>query len=72
MSQCHIAATLAMQYTLQTAKNKDKTGVMRVLGVLAQNIKGRMKMLEIGQQLELLKLFVYKAIMLTFFLVCHF
>jgi len=40
VSQCPIAATLAMQYTLQTAKNKDKTGIMRVLGVLAQNIKG--------------------------------
>ena len=36
-----------MQYTLQTAKNKDKTGVMRVLGVLAQNIKGRVKMMKI-------------------------
>ena len=29
-----------MQYTLQAAKAKDKTGVMRVLGVLAQNIRG--------------------------------
>ncbi len=36
-----------MQYTLQTAKNKDKTGVMRVLGVLAQNIKGSVKMIKI-------------------------
>jgi len=34
-----IATTLAMQYTLQTARNKDKTGLMRVLGILAQNIK---------------------------------
>ena len=29
-----------MQYTLQTTKAKDKTGLMRVLGVLAQNIRG--------------------------------
>jgi len=35
-----IAAALAMQYTLQTAKAKDKTGLMRVLGILAQHIRG--------------------------------
>jgi len=35
-----IAATMAMQYTLQTCKNKDKTGLMRVLGILSQNIRG--------------------------------
>jgi len=35
-----IAATLAMQYTLQTAKAKDKVGLMRVLGILGQNIRG--------------------------------
>ena len=29
-----------MQYTLQTARSKDKTGLMRVLGILAQNIRG--------------------------------
>ena len=29
-----------MQYTLQTTRNKDKTGLMRVLGILAQNIRG--------------------------------
>jgi len=35
-----IAATMAMQYTLQTGKAKDKTGLMRVLGILSQNIRG--------------------------------
>ena len=35
-----VAATLAMHYTLQTAKNKDRTGVMRVLGILANSVKG--------------------------------
>ena len=35
-----IAAAMAMQYTLQTTKAKDKTGLMRVLGILAQNIRG--------------------------------
>ena len=35
-----IAATMAMQYTLQTCKSKDKTGLMRVLGILSQNIRG--------------------------------
>lgn len=39
VSQCPIAATLAMQYTLQTCRNKDRIGLMRVLGVLAQNIR---------------------------------
>ena len=29
-----------MQYTLQKARSKDKTGLMRVLGILAQNIRG--------------------------------
>ena len=40
VSESPIAAALAMQYTLQTTKAKDKTGLMRVLGVLAQNIRG--------------------------------
>ena len=40
VSASPIAASLAMQYTLQTARNKDKTGLMRVLGILAQNIRG--------------------------------
>jgi len=40
VSQCPIATTLAMQYTLQTTRSKDKIGVMRVLGILAQNIRG--------------------------------
>ena len=31
---------MAMQYTLQTCKAKDKIGLMRVLGILAQNIRG--------------------------------
>ena len=31
---------MAMQYTLQTGKAKDKTGLMRVLGILSQNIRG--------------------------------
>ena len=35
-----VAATLAMHYTLQTAKNKDRTGVMRVVGILANSVKG--------------------------------
>ena len=35
-----VAATLAMHYTLQTAKNKDRTGVMRVVGTLANSVKG--------------------------------
>merc|ERR1712110_133977 len=35
-----VAATLAMHYTLQPAKNKDRTGVMRVLGILANSVKG--------------------------------
>ena len=34
-----VAATLAMHYTLQTSKNKDKTGIMRVLGILANSVK---------------------------------
>ena len=29
-----------MQYTLQTCRAKDKTGLMRVLGILSQNIRG--------------------------------
>ena len=40
MVQSPIAATLAMQYTLQTTRAKDKTGLMRVLGILSQNIRG--------------------------------
>ena len=40
VSASPIAASLAMQYTLQTTRNKDKTGLMRVLGILAQNIRG--------------------------------
>ena len=52
VSQCPIAATLAMQYTLQTAKNKDKTGIMRVLGVLAQNIKGNGQLARKGREKE--------------------
>lgn len=40
VAQSPIAATMAMQYTLQTCKAKDKTGLMRVLGILAQNIRG--------------------------------
>merc|ERR1719147_227534 len=40
VSQSPIAASLAMQYTLQTCKAKDKIGLMRVLGILAQNIRG--------------------------------
>lgn len=35
-----MAAVLAMHYTLQTAKAKDKTGLMRVLGMLANAVKG--------------------------------
>ena len=38
--QSPIAAVMAMQYTLQTCKARDKTGLMRVLGILAQNIRG--------------------------------
>ena len=38
--QSPIAATMAMQYTLQTCKAKDRTGLMRVLGILSQNIRG--------------------------------
>ena len=38
--QSPLAATMAMQYTLQTCKSKDKTGLMRVLGILSQNIRG--------------------------------
>jgi len=40
VSQSPIAAAMAMQYTLQTCKAKDKIGLMRVLGILAQNIRG--------------------------------
>merc|ERR1719242_660128 len=40
VGQSPIAATMAMQYTLQTGKAKDKTGLMRVLGILSQNIRG--------------------------------
>ena len=29
-----------MHYTLQTARNKDRTGLMRVLGILAPAVKG--------------------------------
>ena len=35
-----VAAVLAMHYTLQTAKAKDKTGLMRVLPILANSVKG--------------------------------
>ena len=35
-----MAAVLAMHYTLQTAKAKDKTGLMRVLPILANSVKG--------------------------------
>jgi len=34
-----VAATLAMHYTLQTSRNRDKTGIMRVLGILANSVK---------------------------------
>ena len=34
-----VAATLAMHYTLQTSKNRDRTGLMRVLGILANSVK---------------------------------
>jgi len=37
--QSPLAASMAMQYTLQTCKSKDKTGLMRVLGILSQNIR---------------------------------
>ena len=40
VGQSPIAAVVAMQYTLQTCKARDKTGLMRVLGILAQNIRG--------------------------------
>lgn len=35
-----VAAILAMHYTLQTTKNKDRTGLMRVLGVMANCVRG--------------------------------
>jgi hypothetical protein len=35
-----VAAVLAMHYTLQTAKSRDKTGLMRVLPILANAVKG--------------------------------
>ena len=35
-----VAAALAMVYTLQTAKAKDKTGLMRVLGILSNAVRG--------------------------------
>lgn len=35
MKQSSVAAIIAMYYTLHTAKNKDRVGLMRVLGILA-------------------------------------
>eukprot|EP00096_Caligus_rogercresseyi_P011921 TRINITY_DN4840_c0_g1_i1.p1 TRINITY_DN4840_c0_g1~~TRINITY_DN4840_c0_g1_i1.p1 ORF type:complete len:616 (+),score=211.95 TRINITY_DN4840_c0_g1_i1:27-1850(+) len=35
-----VATTLAMHYTLQVARSKDKTGLMRILGLLSNSVKG--------------------------------
>ena len=34
-----VATTLAMHYTIQVAKNKDKIAVKRILGILAASVK---------------------------------